>query len=434
MKIFLLTLGCAKNQVDSERLAGMLEASGFELVEDVKQAEIGLVNTCGFIVPAVEESLDAVFDLEHLKKSGSLKKIGVIGCLVNRYGEALKRELPSVDYWAGADEAEKVVEAIGGAPKDAGTVLLPGCSSWSRYLKIAEGCDNRCSYCTIPSIRGGLKSRSEGDILRDARRLVESGAREVCLVGQDLTAWGMDRYKRPALAELLQRLEEALQGRDIWIRLLYLHPSRVTRDLVETIAKSTLILNYLDIPVQHVDGKILKAMNRGHVSEDEIRKPFEWARSADSDFALRTTIITGFPGETEKQFLKLVDFLEATELDRVGVFPYSEEEGTPAVLLSPSVPAEVRQKRAEEILEVQEEISWKRQRRFVGRRLRVLVEGIGGGAEGSAWGRSFRDAPEVDGIVEIRNGFRCKPGTFVKVDITESYEHDLEGEVVHDEA
>ncbi|MGC9490039.1 MAG: 30S ribosomal protein S12 methylthiotransferase RimO [Thermovirgaceae bacterium] len=434
MKVFLLTLGCAKNQVDSERLAGMLEAAGIELVEDVKQAEIGLVNTCGFIVSAVEESLYAVFDLEHLKKSGNLEKIGVVGCLVNRYGEPLKREFPSVDFWAGADEAEKVVQSLGGKPQDAGNALLPGESSWSRYLKIAEGCNNRCSYCTIPSIRGRLKSRSEGDILGDALRLADSGAREICLVGQDLTAWGMDVYGKPALTELLPRLEEALSGRDIWIRLLYLHPVRVTKRLVETIAKSPVILNYLDIPVQHVDGRILEAMNRGQVSEDEIRKPFEWARSADEDFALRTTIITGFPGETEKQFLKLVDFLEDLELDRVGVFPYSEEEGTVAALLSPSVPEEVRRKRAEEILEVQEEISWKRQRRFVGRCLRVLVEGVDGGPEGSAWGRSFRDAPEVDGIVEIKNGYRCVPGTFVGVDITESYEHDLEGETACDES
>jgi ribosomal protein S12 methylthiotransferase len=434
MKVFLLTLGCAKNQVDSERLAGMLEAAGIELVEDVQQAEIGLVNTCGFIVPAAEESLDAVFDLEHLKKSGNLEKIGVIGCLVNRYGEALKREFPSVDFWAGADEAEKVVQSLGGKPRDAGNALLPGYSSWSRYLKIAEGCNNRCSYCTIPSIRGKLKSRSEGDILEDALRLADSGAREICLVAQDLTAWGMDRYGKPALTELLPRLEEALSGRDVWVRLLYLHPVRVTKRLVEIIAKSPVILNYLDIPVQHVDGRILEAMNRGQVSEGEIRKPFEWARSADDDFALRTTLITGFPGETEQQFLKLADFLEDLELDRVGVFPYSEEEGTAAALLSPSVPEDVRRKRAEEILEVQEEISWKRQRRFVGRRLRVLVEGVDEGSEGAAWGRSFRDAPEVDGIVEIKNGSRCVPGTFVEVDIKESYEHDLEGETACDES
>jgi len=434
MKIFLLTLGCAKNQVDSERLAGMLEASGFELVDDVKQAETALVNTCGFILPAVEESLDAILDLEHLKKSGDLEKIGVIGCLVNRYGDALKRELPSVDFWAGADEAEKVVEALGGTPRGVRGALLPGDSPWSRYLKIAEGCDNRCSYCTIPAIRGALRSRTEKDILDDACRLADSGAREICLVGQDLTAWGMDRFGESALTELLQRLEEALEGHDLWIRLLYLHPARVTKKLVETIAKSPVILNYLDVPVQHVDKDILEAMNRGRFSEKEIRQPFEWARSADADFALRTTIITGFPGERESQFLKLVDFLEDLELDRVGVFPYSEEEGTAAALLSPSIPQDVRQRRAEEILEVQEEISWKRQRRFVGRRLRVLVEGTGDDGEDSAWGRSFRDAPEVDGIVEIKKGFDCTPGKFAEVEITESYEHDLEGVFVRNEA
>ncbi len=434
MKIFLLTLGCAKNQVDSERLAGMLEASGFDLVDDVKQAETALVNTCGFILPAVEESLDAILDLEHLKKSGDLEKIGVIGCLVNRYGDTLKKELPSVDFWAGADEAEKVVEALGGTPRGVRGALLPGDSPWSRYLKIAEGCDNRCSYCTIPAIRGALRSRSERDILDDACRLADSGAREICLVGQDLTAWGMDRFGESALTELLQRLEEALEGRDLWIRLLYLHPARVTKRLVETIAKSSVILNYLDVPVQHVDKDILEAMNRGRFSEEEIRRPFEWARSADADFALRTTIITGFPGETESRFLKLVDFLEDLELDRVGVFPYSEEEGTAAALLSPSIPQDVRQRRAEEILEVQEEISWKRQRRFVGRRLRVLVEGTGGDGEGSAWGRSFRDAPEVDGIVEIKKGFGCTPGHFAEVEITESYEHDLEGVFARNES
>lgn len=430
MKICLLTLGCAKNQVDSERLAGMLEADGHELVEDVQQADAALVNTCGFIVPAVEESLDAIFDLEHLKKTGVVEKTGVIGCLVNRYGEALKRELPSVDIWAGADEPEKVLEALGGTPREAPKVLLPGNSPWSRYLKIAEGCNNRCSYCTIPSIRGPLKSRNEAQILEDARRLADSGAREICLVGQDLTAWGMDSRGRPALQELLPRLEDVLGGRGLWIRLLYLHPARVTRRLINIIAGSPCIVNYLDIPVQHVDGDILKAMNRGHAIEGDVRKPFEWARSADPDFALRTTLITGFPTETEEQFLKLGDFLEEVELDRVGVFPYSEEEGTSALLLSPSIPEDVRRRRAGEVLEIQEEISWKRQRRFIGRRLQVLVEGAGGKSGEPAWGRSFRDAPEVDGIVEIRNGSRCRPGTFVEVEITESYEHDLEGKAV----
>jgi len=202
MKIYLLTLGCAKNQVDSERLAGMLEDAGHELVEDVGQAEVALVNTCGFIVPAVEESLDAIFDLEYLKKTEKICKIGVIGCLVNRYGRALERELPVVDFWAGADEPEKVVEALGGIPREARRALLPGFSPWSRYLKISEGCDNRCSYCTIPLIRGGLKSRSETEILEDARRLAESGAREICLVGQDLSAYGMDKCGKSLLPDL----------------------------------------------------------------------------------------------------------------------------------------------------------------------------------------------------------------------------------------
>ena len=434
MKIYLLTLGCAKNQVDSERLAGMLGCAGHELVEDVRQAEVALVNTCGFIVPAVEESLDAIFDLEYLKKTENIRKIGVIGCLVNRYGRALERELPTVDFWAGADEPEKVIEALGGVPREGRRALLPGYSPWSRYLKISEGCDNRCSYCTIPLIRGGLKSRSETEILEDARRLAESGAREICLVGQDLTAYGMDKCGKSMLPDLLLRLEEELQGRDLWIRLLYLHPARVTKRLVEIIVSSPVIQNYMDIPIQHVDGEILKAMNRGQVLEQDVKKPFEWARSADADFALRTTLMTGFPGETDKQFLKLIDFLEDFELDRVGVFPYSEEEGTAAALLSPSVPEEKRQERAVELLEVQEGISWKRQRRFIGRRLRVLVEGTGGQSSGAALGRSFRDAPEVDGIVEIKNGKGIKPGTFVEVEITESYEHDLEGKVVRYES
>ena len=426
MKIHLLSLGCPKNSVDSENLAGLLRSCGAEIVEDVLDAEVGIVNTCGFIQPAVEESVSAILDLELLKEKGALGKIVVVGCLVNRYGEEMKKELPAVDVWARAEEWKRVAEGLGlrgGAPARG---MLPETSSWSRYLQVGEGCDTFCSFCTIPSIRGRARSVPLPDLLAQGRLLAEQGAREICLVGQDLTIYGKDLYGAPRILDLLGGLEKELPP-EVWIRLLYLHPSRIDEAFIDCISGSRNVLPYLDIPIQHIDETVLRRMNRPD-SEGHIRRVFAYAREKDPLFALRTTLITGFPGETEEQFEKVLEFLQEARIDRVGAFVYSPEEGTPAARMKDQVDPAVREERYRRLMELQSGISLERQRFFEGRRLRVLVEEADA-EEGYAWGRSYRDAPEVDGLVGIEGGGSLKPGSFVEVLVTDAAEYDLFSEI-----
>ncbi|MDO5562904.1 MAG: 30S ribosomal protein S12 methylthiotransferase RimO [Synergistaceae bacterium] len=429
MKIYILSLGCAKNRVDSECLAGELRRCGHELVDDVSKADVGIINTCGFIRPAVEENIAEILDLEQLKLDGRLKKIGVVGCLVNRYGADLMKEVPSVDFWANSEDWGKVIEALGGRSR-AGRcrAMLPSSSKFSRYLKVSEGCDNRCAYCAIPNIRGGLKSLPVDMVVNEAQQLVVEGARELCVVGQDLTAYGMDFGGRSKLVELLDALETSLP-RDIWIRLLYLHPSCVTRKLLERVAAGRQVLPYLDIPVQHGDSRILHAMNRG-ISDEELLAVFTAARDIDPDFALRTTCMVGFPGEKKTHFDKMKDFVRKARFDRMGAFTFFPEEGTKAYEMAGQVSEAIKNKRLEELMAVQEEISLERQQLFIGRELDVLIERVERGDE-FAEGRSFREAPEVDGLVEVRNINKgLSEGDIVKVRMTDAMPHDMVGEVV----
>lgn len=422
-RLFLLSLGCAKNQVDSEVLAGRLRLAGFDLVAEAEEAEVALINTCGFIQPAVEESLAAYLDLEELKAEGRIKKIGLLGCLFNRYGEELRRELPAVDIWAPSEAWDQVLAALGRqAPP--GRAVLPGMTAWSRYLKIAEGCDNRCSYCMIPSIRGPFRSRSLDAVVAEAEDLLSEGALEICLIAQDPTAWGRDR-KEGELIDLIDALEKALPE-TVWLRLHYLHPQGVDEALLERMAGGGQLLPYLDMPIQHVDDRILSSMNR-RTTGKRAAEIFRYARSLDEDFALRTTFITGFPGEDSRAFDKILAFIDEQELDRVGAFPFWPEEGTEAALLPRRPRPSTAQRRLEALMSLQKEISLRRQNRFVGRLLQVLVEGID--PSGLAWGRSFRDGPEVDGVVQFPAG-EVELGTFVTVKVTEALEHDLVGEVV----
>jgi ribosomal protein S12 methylthiotransferase len=428
MNILLISLGCAKNQVDSEILAGILDSGGHTLVTDSSEADAAIVNTCGFIAPAVEESIDTILELELLKKSGEIRFLAVVGCLVNRYEKELRAELESVDLWARAGEWKTLAKALGGQLSTENQLALPGYTRFSRYLKISEGCNNRCSYCTIPMIRGPLASQPLPGIIENAERLVLSGAKEICLVGQDLTTYGKDISPSLSLCGLMESLEERFRGEDLWFRLLYLHPARVDEKLVEKVASSDLFLNYLDVPVQHVEERILASMNRGGLDRKRISRIFNWARTADPDFALRTTLMVGYPGETEEEFNSLLDFISESRIDRLGVFPYYPEEGTPAALMEGQIPGEIKQERVDRVTVLQEEVSLERQRRLEGRIIKVLVE-ISDPAEDFAEGRSFREAPEVDGVVEIRSGPLPEPGDFVPVLITEAMEHDLVGEV-----
>ena len=427
MKVFCLSLGCAKNRVDSECLAGELRRAGHTLVDDVGSADVGIVNTCGFIQPASEESIAAILDLEQLKKEGKLKKIGVVGCLVNRYSDDLIKEMPSVDFWARSEDWSSVIKSMGGVPVDGRCrTSLPSSSKFTRYLKISEGCGNKCTYCAIPGIRGGLRSLSMDALIGEADQLVKEGAVELCVVGQDLTVYGTDLYGKESLIDLIDELESALP-KNIWIRLLYLHPSRITKKLLERVAAGKQVLPYLDIPIQHADPYILSAMNR-KISPDELGAIFTAARSINEDFALRTTCMVGFPGEKKAHFDNLLDFVSKTRFDRMGAFAFFPEEGTEAEKMDDQVPETVKQKRLKKLMAVQEEISMERQLLFEGRVMDVLVERIDRDAF-FAEGRSFREAPEVDGLVEIRNISQIiKEGDIVKVRMTEAMPHDMVGE------
>ena len=429
MKIYCLTLGCAKNRVDSECLAGALAAAGHELGPSAEDAECALVNTCGFIRPAVEESIAAILDLEELKKDKKLQKIGVVGCLVNRYGEDLPSEVPLVDFWARTEDWKFVLEQLKTPGDDArrrGT--LPLSSKYSRYLKISEGCGNCCTYCAIPGIRGPLRSLPVEVIVKEAAQLAEEGARELCVVGQDLTVYGTDTDGRPRLIELLDALESSLPH-DLWIRLLYLHPSRVDRALLERVAAGRQVLPYLDIPVQHGDPEILAAMNRG-IAPETLRGIFRTAREINPDFALRTTCMVGFPGEKKRHFDNLKNFVSEVRFDRMGAFTFFPEEGTVAAALEEQVPERTKNRRLGELMRLQEEISFGRQRCFIGRELKVLVEKIER-EEGYAEGRSFREAPEVDGVIEIRNIREdLKEGDIITLRVAEAMPHDMTGEEI----
>ena len=394
-----------------------------------EDAECALVNTCGFIRPAVEESIAAILDLEELKKDKKLQKIGVVGCLVNRYGEDLPSEVPLVDFWARTEDWKFVLEQLKTPGDDArrrGT--LPLSSKYSRYLKISEGCGNCCTYCAIPGIRGSLRSLPVEVIVKEAAQLAEEGARELCVVGQDLTVYGTDTDGRPRLIELLDALESSLPH-DLWIRLLYLHPSRVDRALLERVAAGRQVLPYLDIPVQHGDPEILAAMNRG-IAPETLRGIFRTAREINPDFALRTTCMVGFPGEKKRHFDNLKNFVSEVRFDRMGAFTFFPEEGTVAAALEGQVPERTKNRRLGELMRLQEEISFERQRCFIGRELKVLVEKIER-EEGYAEGRSFREAPEVDGVIEIRNIREdLKEGDIITLRVAEAMPHDMTGEEI----
>lgn len=421
-------MGCAKNRVDSECLAGELKRAGHELVEDVELAEVGIVNTCGFIRPAVEESVAAILDLEQLKQQGKLKKIGVVGCLVNRYDMDLTSQMPAVDFWAQSEDWKRVIENLGGVSASYRCrTNLPASSPYTRYLKISEGCDNRCTYCAIPGIRGGLRSLPVDLLVKEAQQLVEEGAKELCVVGQDLTVYGTDLSNGSDLVGLLDALESSLP-KNIWIRLLYLHPSRVTTRLLERVASGTQVLSYLDIPIQHADANVLASMNRA-IDPAQLLAIFQTARSIDTSFALRTTCMVGFPGEGAVQYDNLLRFIEAARFDRLGAFTFFPEEGTEAATMHGQVPDAIKQKRLEKLLVLQENISIERQRDFLGKTLDVLIDRVET-EYGFAEGRSFREAPEVDGLIEVRGVLdKIKQGDVVSVRMTEAMPHDMVGEV-----
>lgn len=433
--LHLTSLGCAKNLVDSEMILGSLELSGWQAVEEPAAAELLLVNTCGFIRPAVEEAVDEILRLAEYKQADPAKKLVVTGCLVQRYGKDLQAELPEVDLFVGIDDQHRLPELISSLPGSSRLVLQQPCRSllnsamprrlstppFRSWLKITEGCDNRCTYCMIPSIRGNLRSRPAADLAAEARALEQAGVKELSLIAQDLTAYGSDLgTDLPALLRLLLA-ETSIP----WLRLLYLYPASVTDELLELMAAQPRIVPYLDIPFQHVSSSVLRWMNRRYGLED-LEQLISRIRSAVPDCALRTTLMVGFPGETEADVKELLDCLQRWQLDHVGVFPYEDEDGSAAAALLPKVPDEEKQARFDRVMELQAAVSQERLQRYVGKEVDVLVEGLSQETDLLLEGRTRFQAPEIDGCVYINEG-TASPGDIVKVRIAEAHIYDLVG-------
>ena len=433
----MVSLGCAKNQVDGEMLLASLKEGGFQPVEDPSEADILLVNTCGFIESAKRESIEAILEAVQLKTEGTVQKVVVTGCLAERYQQEIHKELPEVDgvfgIGANGDIAAwlraMLQEGFAQAFPEKGKMPLCGerelsTPEYFAYLKIAEGCDNRCSYCAIPLIRGGYRSRTLESIEEEARSLAKQGVQELVLIAQDTTRYGIDLYGKYALAELLTRLC-AIDGLH-WIRVLYCYPDSITDELLEVMAREEKVVNYMDIPLQHASGKILRAMNR-RGDRQSLTALMQKIRDKVPGVVLRTTMITGFPGETEEDFTELAEFVRDVKFERLGCFAYSQEEDTPAALLPDQIDEEVKQRRAEIILDDQALRMEREAQALVGTVLEVLVEDYD--PEEEAWfGRSYRDAPDVDGKVLFTAGDReLKPGTFVPVEITHAVDWDLRG-------
>jgi ribosomal protein S12 methylthiotransferase len=439
----MISLGCAKNLVDSEVMLGHLEACGWEFVRDPAEAEVIVVNTCSFIGPAREESIQAILEAAEYKKTGRLERLVVAGCMVQRYPEELRRELPEVDAFVNLDELDRIVEAAyagrrAPAPEgstrpqaarflyDHGTPRRLATPPWSAYVKIAEGCDHTCAFCAIPSFRGAFRSRDRESVLHEARDLAERGVREINLIAQDSSHYGRDLGLREGLAQLLLDLDaiEALR----WVRVHYLYPNSVTERLIETLARGRRILDYVDLPLQHAHRNVLERMRRGGSAETHLRLLSRF-RAAMPDATLRSTFIVGFPGETDDEFDALLGFLRDARFDHVGAFAYSHEENTPALQLADDVPEPVKQERLDRLMSCQQPIAFERNRERVGRLEEVLVEGSHADTDHLLVGRTRGQAPDVDGQVLINDG-EARPGEFVRVKLTDAAGYDLVGGIV----
>jgi len=441
-KICLTSLGCPKNLVDSEVMLGILKKSGFAIVTEEEKADILIVNTCGFIGDAKKESIDAILKLAEYKKSGPSKTLIVAGCLTQRYKEELLSSLPEVDFFIGTGEYQRIAEIIrNGREKkvyadfpafihDYTFPRLLSTPAHYAYVKIAEGCRNFCSYCVIPEIRGNFRSRTVESIVREVEGLGESGVKEVNLVAQDTTSYGADKGKNE-LISLLRRLKDisAVQ----WIRLLYLYPGSITDELIEEIGGEKKICKYMDMPIQHINTRLLKKMNR-HYTRKDVTALINRIRKKISNAVIRTSLIVGFPGETGGEFKELLSFVKDMSFDRLGVFEYSREEGTPACGMRPQVREEVKAERFKKIMEAQKRISLDKNRALIGYKVRVLVDGKGGKGDGTGkgkgdefiCGRHEGQAPEVDGVTYVRKG-RALPGDMMDAVITDAKEYDIFG-------
>lgn len=427
MKINIITLGCSKNLVDSEYLLRQFHASGHEVFHDAADiaTDVVILNTCGFILDAKEESIWAILRYVDLKKRGMVKKVLVMGCLSERYRSDLEKELPEVDGFFGVWDHAAIVKEVGADyyPQLANDRFTTTPRHYA-FLKISEGCNRRCAFCAIPGIRGDQRSRSMEDLAEEAGRLISRGTRELILIAQDLTNYGVDLTGRRDLPHLLKKLA-SLEGAD-WIRLHYAYPTGFPQEVIDLMASTPNICRYLDIPIQHINDRILRSMNRGH-DRKKLEKLLYALRERVPGVAIRTTLLVGYPGETEEEFMELYDFVRAFRFERLGVFPYSHEEDTPAAGLLDDVPAKVKQERASRIMTLQQEISLEINTAKIGQTYMVLVD-----AEEEEYyiGRTEFDSPEVDNEVLVSKRVPLNPGAFVNVKITGAGEFDLFGEAV----
>ena len=437
--VSLVSLGCPKNLVDAEVMLGHLPVERFSIITDESAADIIIVNTCAFIRDAQEESVETILEVADYKNNGRCKLLIVSGCMPQRYQKELEKELPEVDFFMGTADAPRIVELLdrhleGGPQQEIGlpdylydhtTPRVTSSPYYSAYVKIAEGCANHCSYCVIPSIRGTLRSRTIESVVVETKRLVDNGVKEINLIAQDVTAFGAERGNGPELPALLRELVK-IEGL-VWLRLLYAYPDGITDELLDLIAAEEKICNYLDLPIQHIDDRILAAMNR-RVDESDIRALLQRIRTRIPEMTLRTSLIVGFPGESDAQFRKLLAFVEEGHFERLGAFRYSREDGTPAAQLDNQVPERTKQARVKRLMKAQARVSLKKNLALKGRIEPTLIEGYSEETELLLRGRSVRQAPDVDGQVYITSG-QADVGDIVNLKITDSSEHDLIGEI-----
>ena len=442
MKILFVSLGCDKNLVDTEKMLGILEKEGFTFTDNEEEADIAVVNTCCFIGDAKEESIQTLIELGTYKSEGKLKALIACGCLAQRYQEEIKREIPEVDAIVGTTAIEEILSAVKEAlvgkktihthsidaapPKLTNRILTTG--GHVAYLKIAEGCDKCCTYCIIPKVRGHYRSVPMESLLEEAKLLAEQGVKELILVAQETTLYGVDLYGKKMLSTLLRELCKI--NALVWIRLMYCYPEEITEDLIDTIAEEKKICHYLDIPIQHASDAVLKRMGR-RTSQAQLEEMIGKLRERIPDICLRTTLISGFPGETESDFKELYRFVNRIEFDRLGVFCYSREEDTPAAVMKEQKRQSTKEKRRDELMELQQEIAFEKAQDMIGRVLLVMVEGKVAD-EDTYVTRTYRDAPNVDGFLFLNTTASLMTGDFVKVIVTDANEYDLIGEIYHE--
>lgn len=435
--VHIVTLGCSKNDVDSSMMYSLLDKDKYKMVENPNEADILIVNTCGFIDAAKEESIDTILESVEYKNEGRCKKVLLSGCLAQRYPEELIKEIPEIDGIIGTGNIEYINELLDRSlsgdlfvkTDNLNSAYLEGIRkekvNTTEYVKISEGCNNNCSYCIIPSLRGKNRSRKIEDVYKEVEYLVSKGAREIILIAQNTTDYGIDLYSKYSLANLIREISKIEELK--WIRVLYLYPDHFTDDLIEEFKNNDKLVNYVDMPLQHISDNVLKNMNR-KTSKDHIIKTLKNLRKSVPDIVIRTTFIVGFPGENQEDFDQLVDFIEDIKFDKLGVFEYSREEGTRAASLDEQIPDNIKEERKNEIMAIQSDISGEILSKNLGKTFKVLIEEKID--DNNYVGRTYMDSPEIDGVTYVQSDKELEIGDFVQVEIIDSLDYDLVGELI----